>query len=48
VERVIYVGGSSLMAMVSDAMGEQFPDARHSFANVFTAVTDGLAIAAER
>ena len=48
VQRVIYVGGSSLMSMVSDTMKAQFPDARHSFANVFTAVTDGLAIASMR
>jgi len=48
VERVVYVGGSSLMSMVSETMGGVFPDARHSFANVFTAVTDGLAIASAR
>lgn len=48
VQRVIYVGGSSLMSMVSDVMKAQFPDARHSFANVFTAVTDGLAIASAK
>jgi len=46
VERVIYVGGSSMMAMVEETMTAEFPEARHSFANVFTAVTDGLAIAA--
>lgn len=48
VEQVVYVGGSSLMAMVSDTMRAQFPAARHSFSEVFTAVTDGLAIAAAR
>lgn len=48
VQQVIYVGGSSLMAMVSDTMKAQFPAARHSFSEVFTAVTDGLAIAAGR
>jgi len=48
VDRVIYVGGSSLMAMVPAAMKARFPDADHSFANVFTAVTDGLAMAAGR
>lgn len=48
VDRVIYVGGSSLMSMVSDAMKAEFPKAEHSFTEVFTAVTDGLAIAAAR
>lgn len=46
VQRVIYVGGSSLMSMVSDTMKAQFPKAEHSFSEVFTAVTDGLALAA--
>lgn len=45
IERVIYVGGSSLMPMVGDVMKEQFQHARHSFTEVFTAVADGLAIA---
>ncbi|GFE66361.1 Hsp70 family protein [Litoreibacter roseus] len=45
VARVIYVGGSSLMSIVSDTMKAQFPDAEHEFTEVFTAVTDGLAIA---
>ncbi len=48
VDRVIYVGGSSLMSMVSDTMKAQFPMAEHSFTEVFTAVADGLAIAAGR
>jgi hypothetical chaperone protein len=48
VGQVIYVGGSSLMSMVSDSMKAQFPAAEHSFSNVFTAVADGLAIAAAR
>ncbi|WP_103258234.1 Hsp70 family protein [Tabrizicola aquatica] len=46
VEKVVYVGGSSLMAMVSRTMKDQFPKAAHSFSEVFTAVADGLAIAA--
>lgn len=46
--RVIYVGGSSLMSIVSDTLSEQFPDARHSFSEVFTAVTHGLAVASAR
>jgi len=45
IDRVIYVGGSSLMTMVSVAMTEQFPNADHGFSEVFTAVTDGLALA---
>ena len=46
VEKVVYVGGSSLMSMVSQTMKEQFPQAAHAFSDVFTAVADGLAIAA--
>lgn len=46
VQTVVYVGGSSLMSMVSRAMQAQFPGAVHSFSEVFTAVADGLAIAA--
>lgn len=45
VDRVIYVGGSSLMAMVSDVMKAQFPQAEHSFTDVFAAVTNGLVLA---
>ena len=44
IDRVIYVGGSSLMSMVQEVMRAQFPDAAHSFTEVFTAVADGLAI----
>ncbi|WP_225029079.1 Hsp70 family protein [Xinfangfangia pollutisoli] len=47
VEKVVYVGGSSLMAMVSQTMKAQFPTAAHTFSEVFTAVADGLAIAAQ-
>ncbi len=47
VNRVIYVGGSSLMAVVPDTMRRLFSDAEHSFSEVFTAVADGLAIAAD-
>lgn len=46
VDRVVYVGGSSLMSMVSQTMKAQFPQAVHAFNDVFTAVADGLAIAA--
>jgi len=45
VDQVIYVGGSSLMSMVQATMRAQFPNAAHSFTEVFTAVADGLAIA---
>lgn len=45
INRVIYVGGSSLMTMVSDAMTAQFPNAEHTYSEVFTAVTGGLALA---
>jgi hypothetical chaperone protein len=48
VDRVIYVGGSSLMTLVSDTMAELLPEAEHSFTEVFTAVTDGLALASAR
>nr|WP_111299126.1 Hsp70 family protein [Paracoccus saliphilus] len=48
VRQVVYVGGSSLMSMVSGTMKARFPAAGHSFKDVFTAVTDGLAIAAGR
>lgn len=48
VDRVIYVGGSSLMSMVSETMKQRFPKAEHAFGEVFTAVADGLAIAAGR
>lgn len=48
IDQVIYVGGSSLMALVTDTMHAAFPKARHSYAEVFTAVADGLAIAASR
>ncbi|MEM8653533.1 MAG: Hsp70 family protein [Pseudomonadota bacterium] len=48
IDQVIYVGGSSLMSMVTNTMGNLFPDARHSFSEVFTAVADGLALSAGR
>ncbi|WP_164660508.1 Hsp70 family protein [Tropicibacter sp. Alg240-R139] len=48
VHNVVYVGGSSLMSLVPQAMQALFPDAKHSFSEVFTAVADGLAIAANR
>ena len=46
VEKVIYVGGASLMSPVSQTMKNQFPQAVHSFSEVLTAVANELAIAA--
>jgi hypothetical chaperone protein len=48
VGRIVFVGGSSLMAVVEDAMLAEFPEAKLEYANAFTAVVDGLAIAAAR
>lgn len=45
ITKVVYVGGSSLMRLVPDTMKALFPQAEHSFSNVFTAVADGLALA---
>jgi hypothetical chaperone protein len=47
IDRVIYVGGSSLLSVVTEAVRDVAPDAEHSFSEVFTAVTDGLARATE-
>lgn len=43
IDKVIYVGGSSLISMVPDTMKSLLPEASHTFTDVFTAVTDGLA-----
>lgn len=48
IRHVVYVGGSSLMSLVPQAMTALFPNANHSFSEVFTAVADGLSIAANR
>lgn len=48
VDRVVFVGGSSLMISVSDAMRAIFPHATFEYAEVLTAVVDGLAIAAAK
>lgn len=48
IDRVIYVGGSSLMNMVTQTMGMRFTDAQHTFTEVFSAVADGLALASAR
>ena len=46
--KVVFVGGSSLLHVVEDAMVAMFPDAALERAEAFTAVADGLAIAAAR
>jgi len=46
VDHVVFVGGSSLLTAVSAAIGAVFPQAELVFSEVFTAVTDGLALAA--
>ncbi|MGP6089152.1 Hsp70 family protein [Antarctobacter jejuensis] len=47
VDQVVYVGGSSLLAAVRQAMTRALPDAQPVDSEVFTAVVHGLAIAAE-
>lgn len=47
VGRIVFVGGSSLTSAVTTALKAAFPDAECVFSEVFTAVTNGLAIAAE-
>lgn len=46
VEQVVFVGGSSLMGAVQMQVKAQFPGARFTTSEVFTAVVHGLAIAA--
>ena len=48
VDTVIFVGGSSLMSVVETAMANIFPSAQLQYAEAFTAIVDGLAIAASR
>lgn len=43
---IVFVGGSSLMSTVTQAMQTIFPDAQQERTNAFTAVADGLALAA--
>jgi molecular chaperone DnaK (HSP70) len=45
VERVIFVGGSSLLGVVQTRIAALFPSARLETSEVFTAVVDGLALA---
>ena len=46
VERVVFVGGSSLLGAVQAQVRAAFPEAAFETSEVFTAVVDGLAIAA--
>ena len=46
INRVIYVGGSSLLAGVEATFRKVIPDASHDHSDVFTAVIRGLAMAA--
>ncbi|SHG83788.1 Hsp70 family protein [Cognatishimia maritima] len=48
IDQVIYVGGSSLMGFVSDAMKDTCPTSEHIYSEVFTAVVKGLALAARK
>jgi hypothetical chaperone protein len=47
VDKIVYVGGSSLLHAVRSAMTRALPEAKPMDAEVFTAVVHGLAIAAE-
>ncbi|BBU53795.1 molecular chaperone DnaK [Mameliella alba] len=47
VDQVVYVGGSSLLGAVRNAMSRALPNAKPVDSEVFTAVVHGLAIAAE-
>jgi hypothetical chaperone protein len=47
VDMVVFVGGSSLMGVIKDALTRALPNARQETAEVFTAVVHGLAIASE-
>ena len=44
--KIVFVGGSSLLHVVENTMTDMFPDAALERAEAFTAVADGLAIAA--
>ncbi len=48
IAKIVFVGGSSLLTVVEDAMTAIFPHATLERAEAFTAVADGLAIAASR
>ena len=48
VERVIYVGGSSLINLITSNMRKTLPGAEPVMSDVFTAVVNGLALASAR
>ncbi|WP_108814024.1 Hsp70 family protein [Loktanella sp. Alg231-35] len=48
ITKIVFVGGSSLLHVVEDVMVAMFPHAALERAEAFTAVADGLAIAAAR
>ena len=48
ISRVVLVGGSSLLGEVSAQMAALLPHAELAYGNAFTAIVDGLAIAAAR
>lgn len=48
VDRVIFVGGSSLMSVVEQTVAPHFPNAVLEYSDAFTAIVDGLTIAANR
>ena len=47
-DKVIFVGGSSLMQNIEHAVAPIFPNAELKYSNAFTAIIDGLAIASGR
>ncbi len=47
IERIVFVGGSSLLGVVSDTMQDMLPKATPVFGAAFTGIVDGLAIAAQ-
>jgi hypothetical chaperone protein len=48
IDRIVYVGGSSLLGVIQHRMEALLPEARPETSEVFTAVVDGLALAAGR
>ena len=46
--KIVFVGGSSLLKSVKEVMIAMFPNATLERTEAFTAVADGLAIAASR
>lgn len=45
IDRVVFVGGSSLLGVIQNRIAAAFPDASLETSEVFTAVVDGLALA---